>query len=51
MTFATERELMDHGRMHMGGGAARAEFKCAACGGSFRSEAELKQHNATAHPM
>jgi hypothetical protein len=49
MTFATERELTDHGRMHIGG--AGADFKCAACGGTFRSQAERKQHNATAHRM
>lgn len=51
MSFGSERELKEHDKMHMGGSAARQEFRCNACGGDFQSEADLKAHSAKAHRM
>lgn len=52
-TFATEHELMNHNKVHMGGAAppVHKDVRCAACGATFHSEGELKHHVAQAHQM
>jgi DNA-directed RNA polymerase subunit RPC12/RpoP len=48
-SFASQSELMSHGKIHMKPEAQG--FKCAACGASFNSQQELMEHSKKAHPM
>ncbi len=50
-SFKSERELMDHGKVHMQQTAKSGAFACAACNMSFSTESELRQHNQRVHGM
>ena len=42
-SFSSQRELMQHGKMHMTTKTA-SEYKCPTCGTSFTSQTELMEH-------
>ena len=47
-TFASQSELMEHGKKHMQVKPAE-QFKCPACGATFASQQELADHKSKAH--
>lgn len=57
MKYATQRELSEHGKMHMASPIASpsrgssGKFTCGGCGAPFGSEADLKSHAAQMHRM
>ena len=51
-SFKSEKELMEHSKVHMRqSGSNLASFNSAACGITFATEGELRQHNQRVHGM
>ncbi len=50
-SFKSEKEMMDHSKVHMQQTAKSNAFACAACKMSFATESDLRQHNQRMHGM